>query len=158
MTSHPGREKSGIDAPTYVMRRGRTDAQKKCSCQLILTVPLFNVARRPRPAPHLRPPMSKPVAPNWESRLHLVKEHGHIPRPQRIRYAASRPWQVGKRDPKAASRPWKVSERRPGARDSAERQAHWPPGHARRLEAEDRVHGRRAASARFVVRRTTKPK
>jgi len=45
------------------MRRGRVDAQKFESCQLILTVPLFNVERRPRPAPHLRPTMSKPVAP-----------------------------------------------------------------------------------------------
>ena len=45
------------------MRQGRVDAQQKISCQLILTVPLFIVARRPRPAPHLRPTMSKPVAP-----------------------------------------------------------------------------------------------
>lgn len=28
-----------------------------------LTVPLFNVARRPRPAPHFKRTMSKPVAP-----------------------------------------------------------------------------------------------
>ena len=32
-------------------------------CQLILTAPLFNVVRRPRPAPRLEPAMSKPVAP-----------------------------------------------------------------------------------------------
>ena len=39
-------------------------ARKKNSCQFILTVPLFNVARRPRPASSLRAIASKPVAPS----------------------------------------------------------------------------------------------
>jgi len=34
-----------------------------------LTVPLFNVARRPRPAPHIELTLSKPVAPfSWRLR------------------------------------------------------------------------------------------
>lgn len=47
----------------YVKQRGRTRPDKNLRRQLDLTVPLFNVARRPRLAAHLRHTLSKPVTP-----------------------------------------------------------------------------------------------
>ena len=47
-----------------------------------LTVPLFNVARRPRPAPHFKPTMSKPVAPMWVNDAIV----GHNGNPKGIRF------------------------------------------------------------------------
>ena len=46
----------------WVTQQGHTARRTHCR-QLVLTVPLFSVARRPRPACHLRPTLSKPVAP-----------------------------------------------------------------------------------------------
>ena len=44
-------------------QREPAEAQKKSCRQFNLTVPLFYVARRPRPAAHLRCTLSKPVTP-----------------------------------------------------------------------------------------------
>lgn len=53
-----------VDALLNKIKQREPEAQKCTSCQLNLTVPLFNVARRPRPAPQFEPTMSKPVAPD----------------------------------------------------------------------------------------------
>ncbi len=62
MTSRRCRGNHRVDAPQYIKQREPAGAQKKNSCQFILTVPLFYVARRPRPASSLRTIVSKPVA------------------------------------------------------------------------------------------------
>lgn len=71
MTSRRCRGNHRVDAPLYIKQREPAGAQKKNSCQFILTVPLFYVARRPRPASSLRTIVSKPVAPflggRWDS-------------------------------------------------------------------------------------------
>jgi hypothetical protein len=70
MTSRRCRGNHRVDAPLYIKQREPAGAQKKNSCQFILTVPLFNVARRPRPAPQFKRTMSKPVAPKCVPRGH----------------------------------------------------------------------------------------
>ncbi len=68
-----------------IKQREPAEAQKKNSCQFNLTVPLFNVARRPRPASSLRTIASKPVAP--EGRPSQSAHRRRSVRPVKVRPA-----------------------------------------------------------------------
>ena len=65
-----------IDEPLQIIKQQEPEAQKCISCQLNLTAPLFNVVRRPRPAPWFEPTMSKPVAPDNTARKHWRRTIG----------------------------------------------------------------------------------
>ena len=66
----------------YLIKQREPEAQKSCCRQFNLTVPLFSVARRPRPAAHLRPTLSKPVTPTrWSWGAATMRLSSCVPHP-----------------------------------------------------------------------------